>query len=152
MVKNVKQKGSAFERKIAKLFEAWTGYKWKKTILSGGSWEKGDITPAYRRSEWVIELKNTEGWRYKDFWTGKGFIWKWWAKLLKEADGRRPLLVMTQNFSPTLAVISNTDPLAEYMKDAFDTYFICDNFIVVKLDDLLSIITPDMFDTPITTP
>lgn len=103
--KNSKRKGNAFENKICKLFLDWTGERWKRTILSGGSWEKGDITPANRKSNWVIELKNRESWNFHDLWTGKGPLFKWLTKLEEEAKDNPHLLIAKKSRRPVLVLI-----------------------------------------------
>ena len=104
---NPKRKGNRFENKIAKLFSKWTGYRWKRTIGSGATkHEKGDITPADTYKPWVIELKNQQSWSYKDLWTGKGPVWKWWNKCAKECKkDERPMLIIKKNRSPALILL-----------------------------------------------
>lgn len=102
--KNPKQKGNAFENHMAKTLAEWTGYRWKKTILSGGTaYEKGDVAPAHKKIKWTLECKNTQGWSYKDLWTHRGIVWKWVDKLMEDnPPGFRPMLVMKQNRAPLI--------------------------------------------------
>jgi len=138
--KNPKRKGNAFENQMSKTLEEWTGYRWKKTILSGGTkHEKGDVAPAHRKLRWTLECKNTQGWSYKDLWTGKGIVWKWVDKLLEDnPGGYRPMLVLKQNRAPIL--VGLIEPLRRVSEnriaemrlhhDGIEWYF-------YKLDDLL---------------
>lgn len=116
---NSKRKGNAFENAICRLFLEWTGVRWKRTVLSGGAWEPGDIKPAYRESKWVIELKNRESWNFHDFWTGTGPIWGWLSKLIKEADGNPSMLILKRNRRPALAVLPAAALPAQLYNDTF---------------------------------
>src|SRR6202042_2353734 len=65
-----RRKGSVFERKVAKMYEAWTGDRVRRTPLSGG-WAgaafgvKGDLVFA-RVDSIHNECKNHEGWFLED--------------------------------------------------------------------------------------
>ena len=67
-LKHPKQKGSEFERKVAKALTDWSGYEFHRTLMSGAlHWDNdsrvvSDIVPPESLSGWPfsIECKNVE--------------------------------------------------------------------------------------------
>lgn len=108
---NGRQKGSTFERVVAKEFAVWTKDVVKRTPMSGGwSREKafdvaGDLV--FTRVKTLhVECKKQEGWALEDLLIGvnKNKVRSWWRQCTREcpkdASGRYaklPLLVFARN-------------------------------------------------------
>ena len=122
MVKGVngKQKGAAFERKILKEFETWTGVRWQRTLLSGGGKEKADIAVVDGYTPFLVELKNRETFTYHQFfsYSERKPIWVWWAKLLKEQEymaqntSKKPILLIAKANRKPVMLICDAEAVA----------------------------------------
>ncbi len=127
--KGSKQKGSGYERRIAKILGEWWGEPFRRTPNSGG-WDKqvddgsvmatGDIIPPHG-SAWPfsVECKNQEGWTLEAIMSGRcvRFL-KWWEQCRKDARTveKLPLLIFTRNRQPDFAAIypaSDSTPVAD---------------------------------------
>jgi len=101
-----RQKGSRAERYVAKEWRK-VDKDAKRMLLSGGGYLKGDV---YTRLPWTIEVKDQEKCR----------PWEWWAQTEAQCSfGKRPLLVMTGNHRPYLAVLK-LDDLIDLIKTIQD--------------------------------
>lgn len=112
MRKNSRNKGSRFERVIAKAFEAWTGYKFSRTPGSGG-WAKakdamGDLVCTdekhSRRFPLSIECKNYQDIKFEHLLLGNKTckIHDFWEQATKDANRAKklPVLIMRYNSMP----------------------------------------------------
>jgi hypothetical protein len=105
--KTGKQKGSNYERKIAKILKAAWNIELVKTPISGG-WGKmktsGDITAEDRNFPFSIECKKQEGWSFEQLFKSpeKCELNKWWSQALDQGykDDKIPLLIFSRNFQP----------------------------------------------------
>ena len=141
MGKYSKDKGSAFERKIAKILSEAFGVELVRTPMSGG-WgrleTKGDLVT---RDDFPyhVECKKREGWTLDCLLSGKGDkkLEGWWAQTKEQCpENKIPLLVFSKNFAPTYVRIKlggrRPGP------DDFDRIlFLPDNSIVVSLGEFL---------------
>lgn len=112
MRKNSRNKGSRFERTIAKAWETWTGYKFSRTPGSGG-WAKakdamGDLVCTdekhFRRFPFSIECKNYQEIKFEHILLGLKSckIISFWEQATKDAKraGKIPILIMRYNSMP----------------------------------------------------
>ena len=112
MRKNSRNKGSRFERTIAKAWESWTGYKFSRTPGSGG-WAKakdamGDLVCTdekhSRRFPFSIECKNYQEIKFEHILLGLKSckIISFWEQATKDAKhaGKIPILIMRYNSMP----------------------------------------------------
>lgn len=112
MRKNSRNKGSRFERTVAKAWESWSGYKFSRTPGSGG-WAKakdamGDLVCTdekhSRRFAFSIECKNYQDIRFEHLLLGLKSckISSFWAQAVKDASkaNRIPVLIMRYNSMP----------------------------------------------------
>ena len=115
--KMAKNKGSAFERKIAKSLQDWWNgdkteedegyYQFQRTPLSGGSqlaegWGlAGDIVTNDPGFPFHIECKKQEGWSFSALMSeggAAGFI-KWWQQSAEESKitKKEPVVIFSKN-------------------------------------------------------
>lgn len=115
---NSKNKGSEYERKIAKILGRWWGESFHRTPASGGLHWQGDnrvagdiVTPPDSRYPYVTELKKRESWEFEQVLKGTGEVEKWWEQVSADAErtGLRRLLIFSKNFSPNYAMMSRID-------------------------------------------
>jgi hypothetical protein len=129
-MKNPKQKGSSFERKICKELSLWVSLGerdnlfWRSAISGGRATVRhkkgldvrnqlGDITSIDTWGDaltdnFIIECKHYKDLEWSQFVYGKGFIWATWKKLRGECHdhGRQPFLILKQNAKPVLVALS----------------------------------------------
>lgn len=111
-MKRPKEKGSSFERYIAKELTQWTGIEFTRTPQSGAGKVKGDVFTA-RDSSWpfVMECKAVESLKIDDLFRRKGKLYNIFKKVESECiDGQLPMLFWKVNNQPTL-VISYLDSM-----------------------------------------
>lgn len=112
MRKNSRNKGSRFERAIAKAFESWTGYKFSRTPGSGG-WAKakdamGDLVCTdekhSRKFPLSIECKNYQEIKFEHLILGNKTckIHDFWEQATRDAKraNKMPVLIMRYNSMP----------------------------------------------------
>jgi hypothetical protein len=111
------RKGSAFERRIAKIFAEVYNCKIVRTPLSGG-WghmhTKGDLVADDDKWPWFVECKYEQGWTlWSAAFDGRGPIKGWWLKAVEQAkiEGKQPLLVLGQANQPPLVVFGVSSQL-----------------------------------------
>lgn len=110
-----RNKGNAFELKVAKIFSGKFGLEIRRTPLSGG-WARGnphvygdlvcidrDVKKPYNFM-YCVECKCVEGWSLQSLFNAKaGWFNTWWAQLIKECpDDKIPLLVFSKAFAPIM--------------------------------------------------
>lgn len=119
-----RQKGSNFERKVAKQLSLWWGHTFHRTPGSGSlHWQSennvaGDIvaTPS-SGFPFVCECKNQEAgnWTLESVVLGKHDVKYWWQQVV--ADARRvdrvPLLIFTRNRSDEFIMMPYEENLYE---------------------------------------
>lgn len=104
---NSKQKGSEFERKVAKLLTEWSGQEFRRTPMSGAlHWENderviSDIVPPLNLGfPFSIECKKQEvPWDFDFMFKGTSSIWEFWKQCSRDAqsEGLEPLLIFNKN-------------------------------------------------------
>lgn len=107
---NSKQKGSDFERKVAKLLQKWSGYEFHRTPGSGSlHWENdkrvvSDIVPSTELKNWKfsIECKKVEKsqWEFSNLLDGTSMVLKsHWKQCYDDAksEGLLPMLIFSKN-------------------------------------------------------
>lgn len=104
---NSRDKGSKFERKIAKMLSEGYGVEFHRTPLSGGlHWKEangvsGDIVPPDTINfPYNIECKNVEtDWDFDKIIAGTSKFWEFWEQASKDAkDSKKiPLLIFKKN-------------------------------------------------------
>jgi len=111
-----KAKGSSNERVVAKMFEAWCGWKVKRTPQSGG-WSTaafgvtGDLVCEDKRFPFHVECKKREDWQLDDLVTGvrvkdERSILEWWKQTIRTCPkNKEPLLVFTRNNKAQLVMV-----------------------------------------------
>lgn len=133
MRKNSRNKGSRFERTIAKAWESWTGYKFSRTPGSGG-WAKakdamGDLVCTdekhSRRFPFSIECKNYQEIKFEHILLGLRSckIISFWEQAIKDAKrcGKIPVLIMRYNSMPkgeAFFIIEGNGALDLFMLDS----------------------------------
>lgn len=131
-----RRKGNSFEVEMAYAFSNWV------CPPTEGVWQKGDDIPFRRRpadkdavpSDWVggrdlmhhpqvrfpfsVECKNDERWTVDALFTAPTkVVLSWWAQCAAQAAqiGLRPLLILSRNRHPTMAVLAQEDaPLLSF--------------------------------------
>ena len=97
MRKNSRNKGSRFERTIAKAWETWTGYKFSRTPGSGG-WAKA------KDAMGDLVCKNYQEIKFEHILLGLKSckIISFWEQATKDAKraGKIPILIMRYNSMP----------------------------------------------------
>lgn len=116
-VKNPKNKGNGFERKVAKMLSEWAGVKFMRTPSSGAIHNFQDkrvvsdiVAPlSIGQFPFSIECKNVEcSWEWSTFLEGTSVtINKHWDQCVTDArrEGLVPLLVVTKNFRDIYGVM-----------------------------------------------
>jgi hypothetical protein len=149
--KGARNKGSTFERKIAKSLSEWTGFVITRTPMSGGFYKSGDLTPKEPEEQirwpFSVELKNTEAWNIKQLFQIKSeedmpkCFAKWWAQCTDDASqhDKKPALIFTQNFKPEFIMFRERDYGALFTPLKQCTYISCGELRVMLLEDFLSI-------------
>jgi hypothetical protein len=148
--KGAKNKGSSFERKIAKEF----GIKLfnnpealKRTPLSGGGVWKGDIQLSPEVDlppsafPYCIECKNEENWTLETLFreVSKSVVFSWWQQVIKSCPASKiPIVVMTRNFYPVFVMYKESKTLP-IMRNVNCVLLWKDNetFVIVTLTDFL---------------
>lgn len=118
---NSRDKGSTYERGIAKILSEWAGMEVRRTPLSGG-WSKdpgfnvaGDVVCSDPRFYLHCEMKKREGWYLEDLLagvrlSGTSSLWSWWSQCTKECvEGRAPLLIFSKNRFISLGMMREAD-------------------------------------------
>lgn len=117
MGKKSRNKGSGYERKIAKILGHWWADDpelFRRTPMSGG-WAKekltGDITPVKEEGEdfpFSVECKKHEGWEFHQFFSIKSKFWDWWEQCVSDCEGKDklPLLIFSRNRIPDFMACS----------------------------------------------
>lgn len=115
---NGKNKGSEYERKIAKSLSGWWQEPFQRTPASGGlQWQNdnrvaGDIvTPEKSKFPFVVECKKRENWNIEQLIKDTGDIEKWWAQVTKDCTrtSLRPMLIFSKNFAPDYVMVLEQD-------------------------------------------
>jgi hypothetical protein len=112
-----RSKGVAYERRIAQRLTDWVGSPVRRTPLSGAygaEWKMAGDMMFQDQFPFYVELKNREGWRFEQLFTGAGPVVKWWWDTRREADlaGLRPLLIFTRNRVPSFVAFRDADLMA----------------------------------------
>lgn len=120
-MKNPKEKGNNFERKVAGLLTKWSGVKFLRTPSSGAIHNfkdrrvVSDIVPPLSFGEFPfsIECKNVNcSWEFSALLEGTSeTLKKHWKQCCEDAqrEGLRPLLVFTKNFRNIYCVLTEED-------------------------------------------
>lgn len=120
-----RNKGSKFERDIAKGVSDWTGYEFKRTPMSGGWAKTGDITPkdpiGMVYFPFSIECKNQVGFSASALMDCAGYdinktIQSWWKQCVDDSmkSKKIPLLVMTTIREPVFVMMWSS--MFKYLK------------------------------------
>lgn len=107
--KKSKNKGSGYERKIAKMLKSiWPDGDFERTPMSGGSqlrigWKlTGDIVTNSPTFDFCVECKKVEGWKLEKLFEDdiNPIIYKWWSQTIEEAEvvKKKPMLIFSRNF------------------------------------------------------
>lgn len=169
MGRREREKGSRFERRLAKVFTAWDhlGRSFSRTRGSG-SWDKapGDV---YRDEAFafLIEAKDhslqsrgKRRWSLIElFSTRRASLVQWWAEARSEAAraGKLPWLVFTSNYLPEFILMAKPvfDVLAEKVPALLEEkYFVLsskaikgpDNVVLMRLDRFLALVSSSLVD------
>lgn len=153
---NSKQKGSEYERKIAKILSKWWGEPFHRTPMSGGlHWREdnrvaGDIvTPPNSVYPWCTECKKRNEWHLEQLLKSTGDVEKWWKQAVTDSErvGLRPLLIFSKNFAPDYLMMKY-DEFNEIVDDPQFNYFVVsvsgkEPRIVCLLDDFVKFVSKD---------
>ncbi len=113
-------KGAAFERKVAKMLQAWWpgNHEFRRTPMSGGSvlklgWDMaGDICTTAPDFKWHLELKNSSSkfsGLHQLLSAEKSTVWEWFTQAVTECPAhKRPLLIFNRNDQPTYCMAMST--------------------------------------------
>lgn len=104
-------KGSEYERSIARLLSTWAGFKLIRTPMSGAwSGTSGDIIPenSALHFPFLVECKKQENWCFEAILAGNGCFYDWLGQLDGEVSvdklmtglTRIPLLIFSRNHKP----------------------------------------------------
>lgn len=141
--KGAKNKGSSYERKIAKLLSNWF-YGDDDSLVraprsGGGSW-KGDIVKNPEKENilfnFCIECKNEEGWKLEQLFNQdceKSMIMKFWYQTIKQCpEDKIPLLIFTRNFQPNFLMCNTKYGLHHFVRRNSPVFF-CKGGTVIQL-------------------
>lgn len=115
---NSKQKGSEYERKIAKILSKYWGEDFHRTPMSGGLHWKDDnrvagdiVTPPTSIYPWTTECKKRQEWGFDQLLKGTGEVEQWWKQALGDSVrvGLKPLVIFAKNFSPNYMMFEYED-------------------------------------------
>lgn len=131
---NSRQKGSEYERKIAKILGAWYKEEFHRVPASGGlRWGDdnrvaGDITtPVDSSFPFTVECKKREQWDLEQILKGTGEIETWWQQSINDSVrvNTLPFLVFSKNFAPDFLMITDEvfEKLLAVSKTAPFNYF-----------------------------
>lgn len=114
-----RNKGAAYERRIAKILTAWWGTKFFRTPLSGGHQDMsnemniaGDLVTKDVLFPFHLELKKQEGWNLEHLLTSDkmGKIGDWFRQAKKDCKpGKIPFLIFSKNYSPDFFLLQRND-------------------------------------------
>lgn len=139
-LKNPKEKGNNFERKIAKMFSEWAGVKFIRTPMSGAIHNfkdkrvVSDIVPSLSLGNFPfsIECKNVNcSWEISKILEGTSVtLGAHWEQCRNDAEleNLHPWLIFTKNFRRIYSVMYKDD--FELIKSNFS------NYIEITLSDL----------------
>lgn len=150
-----KEKGSAYERHIAKKLGSWWGETFQRTPASGGlNWGKdnrvcGDIvTPSESRFPFTVECKKREKWNMDSLFKGSTEVASWWAQVKKDCEksGLLPMLIFSRNLQPDYVCLKADHFVTVHYwedsdKESPDRIFIKlggDEVIVLSLDNFIA--------------
>ena len=155
-VKNPKNKGNEFERKVAKMLSEWAGVKFMRTPSSGAIHNfndkrvVSDIVPPLSVGEFPfsIECKNVEcSWEWNTLIDGTSqTINKHWDQCKDDAarEGLVPLLIVTKNFRSIYGIVEEHIWLKIYVDTMVNVSTVTFNntgnesLVFFKLEDLLN--------------
>ena len=119
-----RNKGAAFENKIARMIGSALGVALRRTPLSGG-WACGSANVAGDivcvddniNFPYCVECKKQEGWKLESLLT-RNHAWfdVWWDQLIVECPNEKlPVLVFSRNYQPEfVAVKASLESMPEY--------------------------------------
>jgi len=137
---NSKNKGSTYERKIAKYLSSWWGGNFSRTPASGGlRWGTdnriaGDIVaPPEADFPFVTELKNREGWLMEHILLDIGQPKEWLAQVISDARRvkRTPMLIFSRNRAKDFIMVPYTHWLYGQL-NALQTYDVMQTKVTIK--------------------
>lgn len=150
---NGKNKGNAFERRIAKRLSEWSGYKFMRTPASGAIHNfrdkrvVSDIVPSLAAGEFPfsIECKNVEtSWDFSTFLKGTSqTLNSHWKQCVEDAhrEDLKPMLIFTKNYHNDYVMIRYEDyeklPPMNHVRIRVRE----DDLVIFELTDLLSVVT-----------
>jgi hypothetical protein len=138
--KGARNKGSSFENKVAKLFSKWTGFRIKRTPMSGGFSKEGsyagDLNCVLPEESsifpFIVECKNQECWSFDNILVAKNKIFNFWDQAADEGEkaGKIPLLIVTKNYcSDFMFVDANT---VEVFESDYGIYLDILDMLIIK--------------------
>lgn len=144
MRKNSRNKGSRFERSVAKAWESWTGYKFSRTPGSGG-WAKakdavGDLVCTdekhSRRFPFSIECKSYQDIKFEHLLLGNKTckIHDFWDQASRDANkiNKLPILIMRYNSMPKDEAFFGVGPvLTKWLTENYNL-----KFMIVNVPDI----------------
>lgn len=155
---NSKQKGSDYERKVAKILSDWSGREFHRTPMSGSlRWSNdkrvvSDIVPSQDLVDkgwpFSIECKKVEGsqWEFSNFIEGTSMTLKdHWKQCCDDAkrENMIPMLVFSKNRRDTFIIITRDvfSKLGINPKSYINLVHNDQDLIIMKLSDLLASIS-----------
>ena len=153
-----RNKGAAYERKIAKILSAWWGEKFFRTPLSGGHQDMasqmavvGDIITKDKNFPFHLELKKQEGWALENVLTSdkKGKIGDWIAQAKSDCkEDKIPFLIFSKNYHPDFFLLEKTEKssfIFSLIEEKLSSIFILtkENLAIGLLDDFLKSVKKD---------
>lgn len=159
---NSKNKGNAYERKIAKLLSEWWRDEFYRTPGSG-SWntthkasesQAGDIVvPPDSLFPFVVEAKNREGWTFENYLLNNGQPKSWWDQVVRDSLGVKkiPMLIAHRNRSNSFVTIpysSEIELILEEKECRFCKHVIINEekkypVLTAIIEDFCSVLTPE---------
>jgi Holliday junction resolvase len=138
--KGARDKGSGYERTVAKKFSEWWGGSFSRTPGSGslhwGSDQRiaGDIVPPQGMDfPFVIECKKHEGWTLENVFLNTGEPKSWWQQVV--TDARRvkmvPMLIFSRNRAKDFIMLPYSKPLYNYLQ-TLTTNCLSDGYVTFK--------------------
>lgn len=115
-LKHPKEKGSNFERKVAKMLSEWSGFEFMRTPMSGAIHNFKDkrvisdiVAPlSLGDFPFSIECKCCQyDWDFSQILEGTSMFWKHWKQCWDDSqkEGMEPMLVFTKNYRDTYVAL-----------------------------------------------
>lgn len=144
--KKSRNKGSGYERKIAKILSKWSGMELRRTPLSGG-WAKqnpkvsGDLVNiSDNEFPLHVECKNQESFEWEPFLHGNGSLKGWWDQTLRTCPNNKiPILVFSRAYYDDWVMLKKKDVMIKGFMKSSNIYINLGDAIIITLKHFITL-------------